>query len=88
MPGSEPIRGPQAQKATIMSVPPENDGRATAGTRARTSTGRTRAGRRWTGQAFPSLLAAAALAALGITTGAGSAPVAGHTVTGVAWHHR
>jgi hypothetical protein len=55
-----------------MSALLENDGRATAGTRSRTSTSRTRAGRRWTGQAFPSLVATTALAALGITAGADS----------------
>jgi hypothetical protein len=82
-----------------MSAPPKNDGRATGRTRFRTFTRRTRASRRWTGRAFSSLVAAAALAALGVTAGAGSASAAtaqpggapitgvnGPTITGVKWH--
>jgi len=74
-----------------MSVPPEDDGRATARTRFRIFTGRSRAGRRRTGRAFRSLLAAAALAALGVTAVGGSASAAtaqpaGPTITGVSWH--
>jgi hypothetical protein len=89
--GNGPIRGPQAQKATIMSPQPQNDGRATARTRFGIFTGRTRAGRRWAGRAFQTLVAAAALAALGVTAGAGSASAAtaqsaAATVTGVTWH--
>src|SRR5215472_17022807 len=74
-----------------MSVPPENDGRASARTRFRIFTGRARAGRRWTGRAFQSLVAASALAALGVSACAGSAsaataPPARPTITGVTWH--
>src|SRR5215472_10041093 len=74
-----------------MSVSPENDGRATARSRFRIFTRRPRAGRRRTGQAFQSLLAAAGLAALGVTAGGGSASAAtaqpaGPTITGVNWH--
>jgi hypothetical protein len=74
-----------------MSVPPINDGRATARTRFRIFTGRTHAGRRWTGRTFGALVAAAALAALGVTAGTGSASAAtaqpaGPTITGVNWH--
>jgi len=74
-----------------MSVPPENDGRATARTRFRIFTGRPRATGRRTGRGFQSLLAAAALAAIGATTGASSASAAtaqppGPTITGVTWH--
>ena len=74
-----------------MSVAPENDGRATARSRFRIFTRRPRAGRRGTGRAFQSLLAAAALAALGVTAGAGSASAAtaqpaGSAITGVTWH--
>ena len=90
MQGGEPIRGPQTQKATIMSVPPEDDGRAAARTRFRIFTRRPRAGRR-TGRAFQSLLAAGALAALGVSAGADSASAAtarpaGPPITGVTWH--
>jgi hypothetical protein len=72
----------------MMSVPPKNDGRATARTRFRRFTRRTHAGRRWTGRAFGSLVAAAALAALGVTAGGGTASAAtaqpaGHPITGV-----
>jgi hypothetical protein len=74
-----------------MSPQPQNDGRATARTRFRIFTGRTRAGRRWAGRAFQTMVAAAALAALGITAGVGSASAAtaqpaAATVTGVTWH--
>jgi hypothetical protein len=74
-----------------MSVPPEDDGRAAARTRFRIFARRPRAAGRWTGRAFQSLLVAAALAALGITAGAGSASAAtaqpaGPTITGVTWH--
>ena len=74
-----------------MSVPPQDDGQATARARFRIFTRRTRARRRWTGRAFQSLIAAAGLAALGITAGGGSASAAtaqpaGPTITGVTWH--
>ena len=74
-----------------MSAPTENDGRATARTRFRIFAGRWRAGGRWTGRSFQSLMAAAALAALGVTAGGGSASAAtaqpaGPTITGVSWH--
>ncbi len=90
-----PIRGPQAQKATIMPAQPKNDGRATARTRSRIFTGRPHTGRRWAGRAIQSLVAAAALAALGVTVGRGSASAAtatpaarltAPTITGVTWH--
>jgi len=73
-----------------MSVPPKDDGRAAARSRFRIFTRRPRAAGRWTGRAFQSLLSAAALAALGITAGAGSASAAtaqpaGPTIT-VTWH--
>src|SRR6516162_1181317 len=82
---------PLAQEATIMSVPPQDGGRATARARFRIFTRRTRARRRWTERAFQSLIAAAGLAALGITAGGGSASAAtaqpaGPTITGVNWH--
>ena len=78
----------------IMSVPPEDGGRAAARDRLRIFTRFTRrshAGRRWTGRAIQSLLAAAALAALGVTAGGGSASAAtaqtaGPGITGVTWH--
>ena len=74
-----------------MSVPSKNDGRATARTRFRIFTRRPRAGRRRTGRAFQSLVAAAGLAALGVTAGGGSASAATaqparSTITGVNWH--
>jgi hypothetical protein len=74
-----------------MSVPSQNDGRATARTRFRIFTRRPRAGRRRTGRAFQSLVAAAGLAALGVTAGGGSASAAtaqpaGPTITGANWH--
>jgi hypothetical protein len=74
-----------------MSAPPHNDGRATARARFRIFTGRTRAGRRWTARACQALVAAAALAALGVTAGGGGASAAtaqpaAHTLTGVTWH--
>jgi hypothetical protein len=74
-----------------MSEPSKNDGRAIARTRFRIVTRRPRAGRRWTGRAFQSLVAAAGLAALGVTAGGGSASAAtaqpaGPTITGVNWH--
>jgi hypothetical protein len=74
----------------IMSIAPKDDGRAAARGRFRIFTRRPRAAGRWTGRAFQSLLAAAALAALGITAGAGSASAAtaqpaGPTIT-VTWH--
>src|SRR5215469_1770113 len=85
--GGGPIRGPQAQKATIMSVPPEDDGRAAA--RFRIFTRRPRAAGRRTGRGFQALLAAAAMAALGVTAG-GSASAAttqpAGPITGVTWH--
>jgi hypothetical protein len=86
-----PISGPQAQKATIMSAPSKDDGRATAGSRFRIFTRRPRAAGRWTGRAFQSLLAAGAMAALGVTAGAGSASAATArpavpAITGVTWH--
>ena len=78
----------------IMSVPPEDGGRAAARDRLRIFTRFTRrshAGRRWTGRAIQSLLAAAALVALGVTAGGGSASAAtaqtaGPGITGVTWH--
>src|SRR5215831_14079516 len=73
-----------------MSEPQKDDGRAAARTRFRIFTRRPRAGRRWTGRAIQSLLAAAALTALGVTAGAGSASAAaqpaGPPITGAAWH--
>src|SRR5215469_7599568 len=74
-----------------MSEPQKDDGRAAARTRFRIFTRRPRAGRRWTGRAVQSLLAAAALTALGVTAGAGNASAAtaqpaGPPITGVAWH--
>jgi len=74
-----------------MSASPKDDGRAAARTRFRIFTRRPRAGRRWTGRAVQSLLAAAALTALGVTAGAGSASAAaakpaGPPITGVTWH--
>ncbi len=95
--GKGPIRGPQAQKATIMSAQPQNDGRAAVRTRSRSRkfTGRPDAGRRWAGRAFQSLVVAAALAVLGVTVGGGSASAAtatpaarstAATITGVTWH--
>ena len=67
-----------------MSLPPEDDGRATARSRFHIFARRPRAARRWTGRAFQCLLAAAALAALGAT--AAAAQPAGPTITGVTWH--
>src|SRR5262249_23595073 len=74
-----------------MSVLPEDDGGAAARSRFCISTRRPRATGRWAGRALQPLLAAAALAALGITAGAGSASAAtaqpaGSTITGVTWH--
>ena len=74
-----------------MSAPPHNDGRATARARVRIFTGRTRAARRWAGRASQFLVAAAALAAIGVTAGGGSASAAtaqpaAPTLTGVTWH--
>jgi len=57
-----------------MSVPPGDDGRAPARTRFRIFTRRPRSGRRRTGRAFQSLLAAAALAALGVTAAPAARP--------------
>ena len=89
--GNGPIRGPQAQKAAIMSPQPNNDGRARARARFRIFTGRTRAGRRWPRRGVQFLVAAAALATVGVTAGAGSASAAtvqptAARVTGVTWH--
>jgi len=52
-------RGPPAQKAMIMSEPPQNDGRATASARFHIFNRRPGAGMRWAGRAFQSLVAAA-----------------------------
>jgi hypothetical protein len=74
-----------------MSAPSKDDGRATARSRFRIFTRRPRAAGRWTGRAFQSLLAAGAMAALGVTAGAGSASAATAqsavpAITGVTWH--
>jgi len=74
-----------------MSASPKDDGRAAARTRFRIFTRQPRIGRRWTGRAVQSLLAAAALTALGVTAGVGSASAAtampaGPPITGVTWH--
>ena len=74
-----------------MSEPQKDDGRAAARTRFGIFTRRPRAGRRWTGRAVQSLLAAAALTALGVTACAGNASAAtakpaGPPITGVTWH--
>jgi hypothetical protein len=57
----------------IMSAPSKTDGRAAARIRFRTFTRLPRAGRRRAGRPFQSLVAAAGLAALGVTAGGGSA---------------
>lgn len=74
-----------------MSPQQNNDGRARARARFRIFTGRTRAGRRWPRRGVQFLVAAAALATVGATVGAGSASAAtlqptAARVTGVTWH--